>query len=65
MKNLWSRLKAARVQGVKFTTHQQAINEVMDWLHFYNQTRLRSMLNYVSPMQFEAAWHASQGKLAA
>jgi len=37
----------------------------MDWLHFYNQKRLRSTLGYVSPMQFEAAWHADQEKLAA
>lgn len=58
--SLWSRLKAARVHGVKFATHQQAINEVMDWLHFYNQKRLHSTLDYVSPMQFEAAWHANQ-----
>lgn len=63
--SLWSRLKVARVHGVKFTTHQQAINEVMDWLHFYNQKRLHSTLNYVSPMQFEAAWHADQAILAA
>jgi putative transposase len=63
--SLWSRLKAARVHGVKFATHQQAINEVMDWLHFYNQKRLHSTLNYVSPMQFEAAWHAVQEKRAA
>jgi putative transposase len=63
--SLWSRLKAARVHGVKFATHQQAINAVMDWLHFYNQKRLHSTLDYVSPMQFEAAWHTAQSTLAA
>jgi putative transposase len=63
--SLWSRLKAARVHGVKFATHQQAISEVMDWLHFYNQKRLHSTLGYVSPMQFEATWHAGQSKRAA
>jgi len=63
--SLWARLKVARVHGVAFATHQQAINEVMDRLHFYNQKRLHSTLGYVSPMQFEAAWHADQEKLAA
>ena len=63
--SLWSRLEVARVHGVKFATHQQAIHEVMDWLHFYNEKRLHSMLDYFSPMQFEAAWHADQLKLTA
>jgi putative transposase len=63
--SLWSRLKAARVHGVKFATHQHAIDEVMDWIHFYNQKRLHSTLNYVSPMQFEAAWQNTQTKQAA
>jgi putative transposase len=63
--SLWSRLRAARVHGVKFATHQHAISKVMDWLHFYNQKRLRSTLDYVSPVQFEAVWHADQSILTA
>ena len=51
--------------GVKSATHQQAIHEVMDGLHFYNEKRLHSTLDYVSPMQFEAAWHADQLKQTA
>ena len=63
--SLWSRLKAARVYGKKFTTRQEGINEVLDWIHFYNAKRLHSTLNYVSPMQFEATWHAAPPQWAA
>jgi putative transposase len=63
--SLCSRLKAARVHGVKFATPQQAISAVMDWLHLYNQKRLPSTLDYVSPVQFEAAWDAYQSTLTA
>ncbi len=31
----------------------RAKDEALDWLHWYNQTRLHSTLKYVSPMQFE------------
>ena len=33
----------------------QGKDEAIDWLLWYNQTRLHSTLNYVSPMQFEQA----------
>ncbi len=39
--------------GQHFETHRQGQDEALDWLHWYNQTRLHSTLNYVSPMQFE------------
>jgi putative transposase len=39
IESLWSRLRAARVHGLKFATRQHAISKVMDWLHFYNQKR--------------------------
>ena len=32
------------------------MDEVIDWLMFYNHSRLDSTLNYTSPMQFEARW---------
>jgi putative transposase len=63
--SLWSRLKVARVHGRKFATRAQFKDEVMDWLHFYNSTRLHSTLNYVSPMQFEEQWHAARPQRAA
>jgi transposase InsO family protein len=58
--SLWGSLKVARVHGRRFETHRQAMDEVMDWLSFYNHRRLHSKLGYVSPMQFERAWLAAQ-----
>jgi len=36
------------------------MDEVIDWLNFYNHKRLRSTLGYVSPMTFEHRWAAAQ-----
>jgi hypothetical protein len=41
------------------------MDEVIDWLTFYNHRRLDSTLGYVSPMKFEAHWRAGQVNKAA
>lgn len=58
-------LKVARIHGRRFETRRQAMDEVIDWLAFYNHRRLHSTLGYVSPMQFEANRLAGQSRLAA
>ncbi|MBB2926673.1 transposase InsO family protein [Paraburkholderia silvatlantica] len=63
--SLWGSLKQARIHGQRFATRREAMDEVIDWLSFYNHGRLHSTLNYVSPMQFEQNWHAAQRKQAA
>jgi len=63
--SFWGRLKAASVHGRKFATRVQASQAVMDWIAFYNHTRLHSTLGYVSPMTFEQRWYAAQRKKAA
>lgn len=63
--SLWGSLKRARVQGRTFKTREQAKAEVMDWLAFYNATRLHSTLGYVSPMNFEKSWWAAQQRKSA
>lgn len=63
--SLWGRLKTARLNGKRFATRRQAMDEIIDWLSFYNHRRLHSTLGYVSPMQFEERWHAAQRKKAA
>lgn len=53
-------LKVARLHGKRFATRRAAKDEVMDWLGFYNSTRLHQTLGYVSPMAFENRWFATQ-----
>jgi putative transposase len=63
--SLWGSLKVGRLHGMRFETRRQAMDEVIDWLTFYNHRRLHSTLGYISPMHFEINWHAAQLKIAA
>ena len=54
--SLWGSLKVGRLYGKKFATQRAAMNEVIDWLTFYNHRRLRSTMGHVSPMRLEANW---------
>jgi transposase InsO family protein len=63
--SLWGSLKTARIHGRRFATRRAAMDEVIDWLTFYNHRRLHSTLGYVSPMQFERNWLAEQLRHAA
>ena len=58
--SLWGRLKVGRLYGRRFATRREAMDEVIDWLNFYNHKRLHSTLDYVSPMTFEQRWTAAQ-----
>lgn len=63
--SFWGRLKAACVHGQRFATREQAARVIMNWIAFYNHSRLHSALGYLSPMQFEQRWRAAQDKVAA
>ena len=55
------REKARRaVKLVTISDYNLAMDEVIDWMTFYNHRRIHSTLGYVSPMQFEKSWHAAQ-----
>ena len=50
--SFWGSMKVGRLYGRKFATRRQAMDEVIDWMTFYNHRRIHSTLGYVSPMQF-------------
>jgi len=56
---LFGSLKVERFHGEHFETLRQTKDAALDWLLWYNQTRLHSTLNYVSPTQFEENWNRS------
>jgi putative transposase len=61
---LFGSLKVERLHGQRFVTRRHAKDETLAWLLWYNQSRLHSTLNYVSPMQFDKHWLAAQAKQA-
>ncbi len=52
---LFGSLKVERLHDMRFSTRRQAMDEIMDWLTFYDHKRLHSTLGHVSPVTFEAA----------
>ncbi len=63
--SLWGSLKVGRLHGRRFDKRRDAMDEIVDWLGFYNHRRIHSSLGCVSPMQFERAWLAGQQRQAA
>src|SRR5450759_5239478 len=59
-KSLLGPLKVGRLYGRSVATRREAMDEVIDWLTFYNHKRLHSTLAYVSPMTFEQRRTAAQ-----
>jgi putative transposase len=62
---LFGSLKVERLHGQRFATIRQAKDATISWLLWYNQTRLHSTLNYVSPIRFEQDWKEARIKVAA
>lgn len=63
--SFWGHLKVACVLGQRFATREQARTAILNWMAFYNHSRLHSALGYLSPMQYEQRWLAAQRKNAA
>ena len=61
---LFGSLKVERLHGQRFATRRQAKDETIAWLLWYNRTRLHLTLTYVSPVQFEQTWRATQPRQA-
>jgi len=62
---LFGSLKVERLHGMRFETRRQAMDEVIDWLGFYNHKRMHSTLDYLSPMAFEETWRCQRNAQAA
>lgn len=46
-------LKSERLNDCRFLTREEAKNEILDYITFYNSIRIHSALGYVSPMAYE------------
>lgn len=58
--SVFASLKVERLHGERFATIQQAREAVLNWVQWYNHSRLHSALKYVSPMQFEQQYTTAE-----
>ncbi len=62
---LFGSLKVERLHGEHFATVREAKDTVLEWLRWYNRSRMHSTLNYASPAAYEQRWLAQQLEPAA
>ncbi len=62
---LFGSLKVERLHGMAFKDHREAKDATLDWMLWYNRSRMHSTLNYLSPAQFEQQATVQQIDLAA
>ncbi len=63
--SLFGSLKVERLHGMEFKSHREAKDATLDWLLWYNGSRIHSTLRYLSPTQFEQRRIAQPLALAA
>ncbi len=62
---LFGSLKVERLHGMEFHNPREAKDATLDWLLWYNGSRMHSTLRYLSPTQFEQQANPRQTYLAA
>jgi putative transposase len=61
MENFWSTLKIELVYRVAWRTRDEAENAIFAYIDgWYNTRRIQRELGYLSPDEYETAWHARQ-----
>ena len=58
-------LKTEWTQHQTYSTKKEAMEDIADYMMFYNRTRLHSYNDYCSPLEMEMRWWQNQRKLAA
>ena len=62
MENFWSTLKIELVYRNAWRTRDEAENAIFAYIDgWYNTRRIQRELGYLSPDEYETAWHATQG----
>ncbi|MCT2281252.1 MULTISPECIES: IS3 family transposase [Micromonospora] len=61
MENFWSTLKIELVYRTSWRTRDEAENAIFAYIDgWYNTRRIQKELGYLSPNEYEAAWHNHQ-----
>jgi putative transposase len=62
--NLFGSLKVEWLHGQRFATIREARYAVLEWLRWYNRTRMHSTLHYSSPAKYEQRCNEQQPEAA-
>lgn len=62
---LFGSLKVERLHKQRFATIREAKDAVLEWLRWYNRSRMHSTLDYSSPVEYEQRWCEQQQPAAA
>ncbi len=57
---LFGSLKVEWLDGQRFATIREAKDAVLDWLRWYDRSRMHSTLDYSSPAEYEQRWRNKQ-----
>src|SRR5574338_513617 len=55
-------VKVERVHAQHHATRQEAIDDLTEYIGYYNSERRHSALGYLSPVEYERRWAATQSK---